>query len=572
MTSISRIRQRKLAQWGLAYLAGAWVLLQVLGFVAQSFAWSPQVARVATVLAIAGFLVVLVLAWYHGDQGRQHVSAVEIVVLTIVILAGGSAAWVLRGPRAAAAVALPAVTETREQNSIAVLPFVDLSAGKDQEYFSDGVSEEILNALARIPGLRVAARTSSFSFRNKDVQVAEVGRQLRVSNVLEGSVRRVGNRVRITTQLINASNGFQVWSESFDRDLQDIFAVQQEISQAIASKLRLQFSVPEPAAAEGTSQTAYDQYLRGRFFFNKRTPDGLRRAEEYFKRAIGTDPNFAPAHSGLAGTLLVLPLYADVDVSKLRPRVRAAVTRALQLDSTLADGWAGLAYIRMSYDHDWQGAASAFERSLRLNPSDPNTRTWYGDFLSAQQQLKPAIAQYERATQLDPLSALRRISLGWMLSADHRLEEAERELQLATELDPALVDGRTHLARIRFFQGKREQGIAELERVVELSERRTVELGYLGYAYGIAGRRADAEKLLQELESRGTSTSTPTAMAFVYVGLGDYDRAFDALELARRAGDMWLTENNMDLIFDPLRRDPRWKKLLSRMRIPVGDS
>lgn len=571
MSSFTRIRQRKLAQWGLAYLAAAWVLLQVLGFVAESFDWPPQVARMATVLAAAGFVAVLVLAWYHGERGRQTISAFEVAILGVIVVAGGTAAWMLRGDAPAHATERPSAVAV-EQNSIAVLPFVDMSAGRDQEYFSDGISEEILNTLARVPGLRVAARTSSFSFKNKDVNVEDVARQLRVANVLEGSVRRVGERVRISAQLINAANGFEVWSESFDRELKDIFAVQQEIGQAIASRLRIQLSAEQtPATAATTNQIAYDKYLRGRFFLAKRTPDGLQRARQYFSESTNDDPSFAPSYAGLAATLLVLPLYIDINVSELRPQARQATLRALELDSTLAEGWAALGYIRMSYDHDWEGAATAFERALRLNPSDPNTRTWYGDHLAGKNQLNAAIAQYRRAAELDPLSAIRRISLGWILSSARRLNEAAAELQLATELDPSLVDGHTHLARIRFFQGEHAAGIAGLEKAVVQSGRRGAELGYLGYSYAMAGRRTEAEQLLRELEARGGS-STHIAKAFIYVGLGDSDRAFSALEKARLAGDMWLTENHPDLILEPLRRDPRWNQLMSRMRIPVGDS
>lgn len=571
MSSFTPIRQRKLAQWALAYLAAAWVLLQVLGFVAESFEWPPQVARMATVLAAAGFVAVLVLAWYHGERGRQTASAAEVAILGLVVVAGGTAAWLLRGDTQPSATERPSAVAV-EQNSIAVLPFVDMSAGRDQEYFSDGISEEILNTLARIPGLRVAARTSSFSFKNKDVNVEDVARQLRVANVLEGSVRRAGERVRISAQLINAANGFEVWSESFDRDLKDIFAVQQEIGQAIASKLRIQLSAEQTqATAAATNQIAYDKYLRGRFFLAKRTPDGLQRARQYFSESINDDPSFAPSYAGLAATLLVLPLYTDVDVTELRPQARTAALRALELDSTLAEGWAALGYIRMSYDHDWDGAATAFEQALRLNPSDPNTRTWYGDYLTGKNELNAAIAQYRRAAELDPLSAIRRISLGWVLSSVRRLDQAAAELQLATELDPSLVDGQTHLSRVRFFQGDHAGGITGLEQAVAQSGRRSAELGYLGYAYAVAGRRTEAEQLLRELNARGGG-SIHIAQAFIHVGLGDADAAFNALEQARLAGDMWLTENNPDLIFEPLRRDPRWKQLLNRMSIPVADS
>lgn len=568
MISLDRIRQRKLVQWGIAYLAVAWVLLQVLAFVSQSFDWSPRVARVATVIAVAGLVAVLVLAWFHGERGRQRASVAEAVILGAVLIAGVIAAWRLRGNDAA--VVVTGMTPPVEQNSIAVLPFIDMSAGQDQEYFSDGVAEEILNALARIPGLRVAARTSSFSFKDRNVPVDEVGKRLRVANVLEGSVRRAGDKVRITAQLIDVSNGYHVWSETFDRQLQDIFDVQQEISRTIADRLRVRFAPTHTEAKITTNQDAYDAYLRGRYFLAKRTPDGLRRAEQYFRTSSTLDPNFAPAYAGMAAALLVLPLYADIDASEVRPRARKAVLRALELDSTLADGWAGLGYIRMSYDHDWQGAAEAFDRALSINSNDANTHIWYGDFLSGQGLVRESIPHYERAVQLDALSAIRHVSLGWMLMAGRRFDDSARELQLATELDPNLVDGHTHLARLRLFQGHYEAAIKGLEAAVAQSQRRAVEVGFLGHAYAVAGRRADALRIIDELETRRASgNATSMAIAFVHIGLGNIDQAFRAIEQARRAGDMWLTENNPDLIFDPLREDPRWDRLRKRMGIGV---
>ena len=225
---MSKWSERKLAQWGLAYLAGAWVCLQVLQYLADSFAWPPQVQRVAAVLAVVGLVVVLVLAWFHGEHGRQRVSATEAVLLALVLLAGGALAWVFRGETGEPALkegGQPVVLPV-EQNSIAVLPFTESTNSQEDDYFGDGIAEEILDALAKTPGLRVAARASSFSFKGGNASVEEIGRKLHVAHVLDGSVRRDGNLVRITVQLVDAANGYQLWSEKFDRELKDIFTVQ----------------------------------------------------------------------------------------------------------------------------------------------------------------------------------------------------------------------------------------------------------------------------------------------------------------------------------------------------------
>ena len=564
---MSKWSERKLAQWGLGYLAVAWGFLQVLQYVADSFAWPPQVQRVAAICAVAGLIAVLVLAWYHGERGRQRVTATEAVLLALVLIGGGTLAWVFRGEPAARSsgeLARPA-----EQNSIAVLPFTESSGTQESDYFGDGIAEEILDALAKTPGLRVAARTSSFSFKGTSAPIEEIGKKLHVAHVLEGSVRRDGNMARITVQLVDAAQGYQLWSEKFDRELKDIFIVQEEVSRAIVDKLQIHLAQPRQALAARTSNNdAFDLYLRGRYFWAKRTPDGLQKSVQHFERALALDPNFADAHAGLAGALLVLPLYVDVKASDLRPRARAAAERAVQLDSTLADGWAALAYVRMSYDHDWAGEERAFRRAEQLNPNDAYTQMWYGDFESGRGNTTAGVEHYTRGVKLDPLAAPLQMALGWGYMWTRRFEEAVEQFNLAIELDPTLVDAQTQLARARLFQGRHDEAIRGLEEAVAHSRRRAHELGFLGHAYAVSGRTVDAQRILEELEQRrATAHISPLPIAYVYIGLGDFDRAFELLEEARREGDMWLTENNADLIFEPLHADRRWTQLRKRMGI-----
>jgi TolB-like protein/Tfp pilus assembly protein PilF len=565
---MSKWSERKIAQWGLGYLAAAWLSLQVLQYLADSFGWPSQVQRIAAVVALVGLIVTLVLAWYHGERGRQRVSIAEAVLLALVLVGGGALAWVFRGnstpEKSSGADALPV-----EQNSIAVLPFTQSTANQEDDYFGDGIAEEILDALAKTPGLRVAARTSSFSFKGVNAPVEEIGKKLHVAHVLDGSVRREGNVVRITVQLVDAAKGYQLWSEKFDRELKDIFKVQEEVSRAIVDKLQIHLTRPQQALAARTSNNeAFDLYMRGRYFLAKRTQDALPKAEQHFVRALALDPNFADAHAGLAATLLVLPLYVDTEVAAVRPRARAAAERAVELDSALADGWAALAYVRMSYDHDWAGAESAFKKAERLNPNDANTQLWFGDFESGRGNTAAGVRHYARGVQLDPLSAPLHLSLGWGHSWTKRFEEAANEFSLAIELDPTLVDAHTQLARTRFFQGRQEEGVRGLEQAVERSQRRAIELGLLGNAYAKIGRTSDAQRILAELKQRRAAThfsALPEAM--VYIGLGDFDRAFESLEDARREGEMWLTENNLDLVFEPLHADRRWNQLRKRMGI-----
>ena len=564
MGIIQRLRQRKLAQWGVAYLAAAWVVLQVLQYLSESFGWPAQVVRFATIFAGVEVLAAFVLAWFHGEEGQQRFRVLEIVLLLILVTIGGSVGWALRGPRAPeASISLPV-----EQNSIAVLPFEDLRGGTDQDYFSDGIAEEILNALAKTPGLRVAARASAFSFRGKGLSIEEIARKLRVAHVLEGTVRKDSTRVRVTVELIDAATGYHLWSDKFDHELKDVFRVQDEVSRAIVDKLKIQLaSTQTVAAGSSMNPEAYDLYLRGRYFWAKRTPDGIQRAIKYFEQAVQIDSSFAAAHANLAGALLVLPIYVVVRPEVVRPRARTAVRNALALDSALADAWAARAYVNMSYDHDWQNAEVAFHKALHLKPNDSNTLVWYGDF-SLGHNRKGFVAAYERAVQVDPLSAAPRFSLGWGYMIEHRWEDAVAQLQRAIELDPALVDSYTHLGRARVFQGRYDEGIRELEDAVNRSQRRAFELGALGFGYATAGRTEDARKLLTELETRRKSqyvSAIPVAM--IYTALRDNDHAFAALEQARKDGDMWLTENNPDPAFEALHSDKRWNQLLKRLGI-----
>ena len=290
---------------------------------------------------------------------------------------------------AASARPVPRAPSARptETNSVAVLPFADLSPGKDQEYLSDGLAEEIMSALARVGGLRVAARTSAFSFKGKAVPVDEIGARLRVAHIIEGSVRQAEDRLRITVQLIDVSNGFEVWSTSYDRELSDIFAVQEEISRSIIEHLHVRLTGEEQntlARPDDANREAYDLYLRGRHAWAARSPAGLQRAVEYFERAIEIDPEFARAYVGLADALIVLPLYTDARPADVQSRAKAAALKSVSLDPTSAEAQASLGYILMSAERDWAGAGRALQDALRLNPNYATANHWYGDYLAAQ--------------------------------------------------------------------------------------------------------------------------------------------------------------------------------------------
>jgi TolB-like protein/tetratricopeptide (TPR) repeat protein len=436
-----KLRRRKVVQWGLAYSAGAWGLLQGLEYVSDTFGWPQQLQQVATLALLVGLPIVLVIAWYHGDRGEQRVTAIELAIITLLFLVGGGIFWryeraLEEAPSAAMpqepVSGVPAATEPAvEQQSVAVLPFENMSDAAGSEYFSDGLAEEILNALAQIPGLRVPSRTSSFSFRGKQSDLQEVAGALRVAHVLEGSVRRDGQRIRVTAQLIDARTDSHLWSKTWDRQLEDVFTVQQEIAQEIAGSLKVQFAGGGGPRGVGTQDVeAYEHYLQGRHLWRQRGEGPLRESIEQFEAAIRLDPGFARAHSALAASHVVLVSYtsADVPLESLLNAAQTHAQRALSLDPSLAEAHAVLASV-LEERWQWQAADAENRRAIALDPSDSTAQQWYSEFLGRMGRVRDAEAPIERALALDPLSPV--INLSAALTVIGARMDRARALELA---------------------------------------------------------------------------------------------------------------------------------------------
>jgi TolB-like protein/Tfp pilus assembly protein PilF len=443
-----------------------------------------------------------------------------------------------------------------------------MSPDGGNEYFSDGMTEEIITALAKIEGLRVAARTSAFAFKGKRESVTEIGRQLRVSTVLEGSVRRAGARLRITAQLINVDDGYHLWAETYDRDLRDLFAVQEEIAQAIVGALRVKLSA-EPTAIvvpPTTDLGAYDFYLKGRHAVNQRSSGSLVQAVTYFEQAIERDPRFAEAYAGLADAYVLLPGYSVTKSSEAWPKGRAAAERALALDSTLAEALTTLAYGKFLFDSDWRGAEQGFRRAIALNPEYPTAHHWYGDFLGGRGNLEGYLQEVRRAEELDPLSRQIGTEVGRALYALRRNDEAVTQLQQVLRADPAFAGAHVTLGRVYVEQGRIAEAIGEFQKAVELRGRDALDVAYLASAYAVAGKRSEAGRLLIELEGRSRREYVPpTVLAIVYIGLGQHGRAFDLLDRAVAEHDGWFAESIFYPTFDPLRSHPRYAGLLQAL-------
>jgi TolB-like protein/predicted Ser/Thr protein kinase len=478
---------------------------------------------------------------------------------------------------------------TADSSSIAVLPFANMSRDADDEYFSDGLAEEIINLLAHVPHLKVAARTSAFAFRGKDQDITKIAGVLRVKTVLEGSVRRAGNRLRITAQLINAADGYHLWSERYDRELTDVFAIQDEIAAAITSALQLKLTAApaalgpavtgdrEPRTARPQpNQEVYHLYLKGRYHAAKRTPPNTQRALGLFQEAIGLDPTYAAAYAGVADCYAHLGFtpYGTMPPSEAFPRAKAAAHKALELDPTLGAAYASLGMCAMFYDWDWDASARAFERCLELSPDALGARVWYPILLLVTNHPDEAVREAQRAIDLDPVSANAATLLGQVLFYARRFDACERALARALEIDPNYPTAIVFVALLHLARGEFAEGVATMERAGSMNPHHFM-MGQVGHAYGLAGRRNDAARLLDQLTALAArSYVSPYSLACIHLGVGDRTRWRETMRAAldeRTSLLVWLdTPWNDSMRDDPYFAELRREVGLPEPRLPAG--
>ncbi len=460
---------------------------------------------------------------------------------------------------------------SKRQPSIAVLPFIDMSAQKDQEYFCDGIAEEIINALTHVESLRVVARTSAFSFKGKDVDIGEIGRKLSVETLLEGSVRKSGNRLRITAQLINVTDGYHLWSEKYDRDMEDIFAIQDEISLAIVDKLKLKLLGKEKAAIVKHSTDdpeAFNLFLMGRYFSGKKTEIALKKSIECFGRAIERDSEFSLGYAGLGYSYLRLGLNDFVPRSDAYRDARVKAMKAIALDDSNSLAHALLAEVMMWGDWDWLGAEREFEQVLALNPSDAAGHHGYAHLLEILGRAQKSIEHMKRALQFEPLSIEYNNCLGQVLYHARRYDEAIEQLHKTIEMDSNFYEAHRWLARAYMEKGMFAQALEELEILGPLEEHQSGMRALIGYVHAATGKRDEAKKILQRLTSLSQQGKAHHyGLAIIHIRLGEKDRAFEALEkqIESRSGPTSMLK--VDPILDNLRTDTRFKKLLSKMKL-----
>ena len=472
-------------------------------------------------------------------------------------------------------ISMPIADRADRGPSIAVLPFTDLSSDRDQEYFCDGVAEELIGAMAQVRGLRVVSRTSSFQFKGRQEDARAIGRKLGVSTLLDGSVRKAGEKLRITVQLVNVSDGFQLWSGRFDREIEDIFAVQDEIARTVVQNLEGELGEPAEAPLVehfGGNLEAYNCYLKGRYNWNKRTDDGLASGVEHFQGALEIEPDYPRALAGLADSFALQGIYGFRAPRESMPKARKAALQALTLDDSLAEVHVSLGCIKAIFDHDWRDSERAFVRALELNANYATAHHWYAiNCLVPQSRFDEARTHLKKARALDPLSLAIQATIGLGLYYEHRFDAAIAEYRRALEIEPAFAPAHFFLGLAYSASEIHDRAVSSLREAVRLSDGSIETTAALGYAYAVAGRRADASEILTTLrEVREEQFVSPNQVAIVLAGLDREDEALDELERAyeERASDLaWIAVRPT---FGNLRAEPRFAKLLERMGLRGG--
>jgi serine/threonine-protein kinase len=465
----------------------------------------------------------------------------------------------------------PAASRLPRDGTIAVLPFVNTTENSDVEYLSDGVTDELINALVNVDGLQVVSRTSVFAFKNRQEDVRSIGSMLGVSAVLEGTVQQAGNRLRITAQLTNVSDGRTIWSEKYDREMHDVFAIQDEISRTIVNTLRgtLFVSLGDAAPARYSRNVkAYNLYLKGRFHWNRRSREAIAEGIRYFEQAIAEDPAYALAHSGLADSFALQTDYRGIPTAEGMEQAKTQARRALELDEDLAEAHTSLAWVTFIYDWDWPTAEGEFVRALQLNPGYATAHQWYAWLLMALDRRDEALSEGRAALELDPVSVSVRRSMGWLNHYAGHSNAAVQHLTRAVEMDPTASENHRVLGVAYAQAGMYDDAEASFEEAMALSVRSVYAVAGLGYLYALRGQKREAEGTLAELQTRAqTEYVSPVALVTVHVALGNIDDALTWLRRAHEERRGWMAYLKVEPLLDPLRANMEFTKLLQAMQL-----
>ena len=472
----------------------------------------------------------------------------------LVLVGAGWGAWRAMRPRG--------------MTSLAVLPFVNATGDPEAEYLSDGLTESVIRNLSQLPQLRVMARGTVFTYKGREVDPRAVGRELGVDTVLVGRIARRGGALLVSTELVRSADGSQVWGEQYHRPVEDLLTVQDELSREISEQLPLRLSGEDKermASGQTANREAYHLLLKGRFHANKRSEESLRKAVQLFEEAIGIDPAYALAYSGLADCHQLLAVYSMVPPREGMPKAKAAALKALQIDDRLAEAHTSLAYTKLAYDFDWPGAQQSFQRALEINPNYATAHHWYAEYFTIVGRFDGAMEQIKRAQELDPLSLPIQRDIAWHLYFARRYDEAIEQLRKTLELSPDYAPAYTVLGRAHEQKGDYDAAMAAFEKAISLRDSPVLRT-FLGHAYASSGRRPEAQAVLAQVEAASRERRVdPYYPAAVYTALGDSDRALAALEKAYEERFYLVAYMRVDPRLDPLRGDARFERLLTQL-------
>jgi TolB-like protein/Flp pilus assembly protein TadD len=605
------LKRRNVYKVAVAYVVVAWLLIQAASIMLPAFEAPAWVMKVLISALLIGFPIALGFSWAFEitPEGIKRESDItpdksivqhtgrKIVGLTIavaVVAAGLFALQMLRPKTPSVetvgeAVSFPpkqdgkltappttgAATAPVPDKSIAVLPFDNLSDDKSNAYFAEGIQDEILTRLAKVADLKVISRTSTQHFKSSPENLREIAKQLGVMNVLEGSVQKSNDQVRVNVQLINALTDAHLWADMYDRKMTDLFTVESDIAKTIADTLQAKLTGSEQRAiaAHPTENTeAYQFYLQGRFFWNKRTGPDLRKAIDYFSKAIAKDPNYALAYAGLAQSWLLLPGYGGGSPADCFPESEKAVKKALALDETSVDAHAALGGLKAVYYFDYPGSKAELERAIQLDPNSATAHHWLANqALANMGQTGRALSEMKRAMELDPLSLVINTNLGVAYYSAGEIDQAIQQLRRTVEMDGNFYFARWNLGVALELKGEPQEAIAEYKKTIEVGGADPDLMGYLGRIYGLTGRKEEAHKILEDLRRmRGEKYTSAYALACVYVGLGEKDEAMKWLERGYQEHDGFnLGAIRVDPLLASLRGYPRFEALAEKI-VPLS--
>ena len=583
---LAELKRRNVYKVAVAYIVAGWALSQGIAQVFPVFDISNWAIRIIVLLIVVGFPVAVVFAWFFEitSEGVKRTELADAMpeatgrkrhawIYVVVASAAISVALFFLGRYTASNRTAAAVPNELPAKSIAVLPFENLSEDKANAFFAEGVQDEILTRLAKVADLKVISRTSTQHFKSSPDNLPQIAKQLGVTNILEGSVQKANDQVRVNVQLINALTDAHLWADTYDRKLTDIFAVESEIAKSIADTLRakLKSSAEHVLASRPTENPeAHELYLKGRYFWNRRTGANLQKAADYFERAIEKDSKYALAYSGLADCHVLLPVYPELGSYPRdeMPKALAAAHKAVELDDTLAEAHTSLARALAS-DLQLSAAISEFKRAIELNPSYATAHQWFGECLQSQGRVEEALVELKRAQQVDPLSLVNNALVGFALDTVGQSNEAIAQLRKTIEMDPSFPNSHALLGNVLEHKGQLGEAVVEYEKANSLNAD-PINLAQLARGYFLVGRKGEAQQLWEKLKALSEQQYVPAySMALVQSAFGEKDQAirllaksyedhapFDSADLG------WIL---VDHRLDSLRSDPRFKNLITRI-------